>query len=105
MRFQVSSLIECGAASVANKGFFAGMGQHVSVQTVGASEILLTNMANNILVDSFVMQLKRYSDIINVRLFFQDTRRTAKTTLKQMEMCATDYFKWALFIYEFLSFI
>ena len=61
--FQMVGLVKCCTANVTNKGSFSSMGQHMSVQTEGASEALVANVANDALAERVGVQLKRYSDI------------------------------------------
>ena len=56
--FQMVGLVKCCTANVTNKWSFSSMGQHMSVQTEGASEAFVANVANVVLAEWVVVQLK-----------------------------------------------
>ena len=56
--FQMVGLVKCCTANVTNKWSFSSMGQHMSVQTEGASEAFVANVANVVLAKCVVVQLK-----------------------------------------------
>ena len=56
--FQMVGLVKCCTTNVTNKWSFSSMGQHMPVQTEGASEAFVANVANVVLAEWVVVQLK-----------------------------------------------